>query len=148
MAWSWLDRKQAESSEWTGFLEKGVRLEGKLETTGTLRIDSTMKGTLLSEGMLILGEHARVEGEIIGNRVVILGRFTGMIRAKNRVEIHPKAIVSAEIHTPCLVIEPGSVFDGECHMPQPGEAAKPFAISIHSIAQATAEPSSAQLSPT
>jgi cytoskeletal protein CcmA (bactofilin family) len=151
MAWGWLDRKHTESSEWTGFLEKGVRLEGKLETSGTLRIDSAMKGTLVSEGMLILGEHAQVEGEIVGNRVAILGRFTGTIRAKGRVEIHPKAIVSAEVHTPCLVIEPGSVFDGECHMPQPGEGLQPVAISIRSIAPATTEPtasSPAQLSPT
>lgn len=146
MAWGWLDRKQSESSEWTGFLEKGVRLEGKLETSGTLRIDSAMKGTIVSEGMLILGEHAQVEGEILGNRVVILGRFTGIIRAKGRVEIHPKAFVSAEIHTPCLVIEPGSVFDGECHLPKPDESAKPIAIPIRSIAPATqpaAEPKTA-----
>ncbi|MGH9561260.1 MAG: bactofilin family protein [Terracidiphilus sp.] len=136
MAWAWLDKKQSEPSEWTGFLEKGVRLEGKLETSGTLRIDSAMKGTLVSEGMLILGEHAQVEGEVLGNRVIILGRFTGTIRAKGRVEIHPKAIVSAEVHTPCLVIEPGSVFDGEWHMPQNGDAAKPVAIAIHSIAPA------------
>jgi cytoskeletal protein CcmA (bactofilin family) len=113
MAWAWLDKKNSESSEWTGFLEKGVRLEGKLESSGTLRIDSAMKGTLVSEGVLILGEHAQVEGEI-----------------------HPEAIVSAEVHTPCLVIEPGSVFDGECHMPQSGDAAKPVAIPIRSIAQA------------
>jgi cytoskeletal protein CcmA (bactofilin family) len=146
MAWAWLDRKQSESSEWTGFLEKGVRLEGKLEASGTLRIDSAMKGTLVSDGMLILGEHAQVEGEIRGNRVVILGRFTGTIRAKGRVEIHPKALVSAEVHTPCLVIEPGSVFDGECHMPKSDEAAKPITIPIRSIAPATqteAEPKSA-----
>lgn len=148
MAWGWLDRKQTESPEWTGFLEKGVRLEGKLETTGTLRIDSVMKGTLVSEGMLTLGEHAQIEGEIVGNRVVIHGRFTGTIRAKGRVEIHPKAIVSAEIYTPCLVIEPGSVFDGECHLPQPAEHAKPVNISIRSMAQAATEPDAAQLSPT
>jgi cytoskeletal protein CcmA (bactofilin family) len=136
MAWAWLDRKQTESSDWTGFLEKGVRIEGKLETSGTLRIDSAMKGTLVSEGMLILGEHAQVEGEIIGNRVMIFGRFTGTIRAAGRVEVHPKAIVSAEVHTPCLVIEPGSVFDGECHMPKSSDAATPIAIPIRSIAQA------------
>ncbi len=136
MAWAWLDKKNSESSEWTGFLEKGVRLEGKLEASGTLRIDSAIKGTLVSEGMLILGEHAHMEGEILGNRVVILGRFTGTIHAKGRVEIHPKAIVSAEVHSPCLVIEPGSVFDGECHMPQSGDAVKSVTIPIRSIAQA------------
>ncbi|MDE3109007.1 MAG: polymer-forming cytoskeletal protein [Acidobacteriota bacterium] len=140
MGWAWLERKQSESSEWTGFLEKGVRLEGKLETSGTLRIDSAMKGTLVSDGTLILGEHAQVEGEIVGNRVTILGHFTGTIRAKGRVEIHPKAIVSAEVHTPCLVIEPGSVFDGECHMVHTSDATKPVTIPIHTIAQAVTEP--------
>jgi cytoskeletal protein CcmA (bactofilin family) len=140
MAWAWLDRRQSEAPEWTGFLEKGVRLEGRLEASGTLRIDSAIKGTLVSEGLLILGEHAQAEGKILGNRVIILGRFTGTIHAKGRVEIHPKAIVSAEVHTPCLAIEPGSVFDGECHMPQPADAAKPLAISIRSIAQAPQAP--------
>lgn len=143
MAWAWLDRKHVETSEWTGFLEKGVRLEGKLETSGTLRIDSAMKGTLVSDGMLILGEHAQIEGEIVGNRVVILGRFTGTIRATGRVEVHPKAIVSAEVHTPCLVIEPGGVFDGDCHMPKSNDAAKPVAIPIRSIPQTASEPKTA-----
>lgn len=137
MGWAWLDRKQSESSEWTGFLEKGVRLEGKLETSGTLRIDSAMKGTIVSESVLILGEHAQVEGEIIGNRVMIMGHFTGTIRATGRVEIHAKAIVSAEIHTPCMVIEPGSVFDGECHLPKSSAEAETIAIPIRSIAQTT-----------
>lgn len=143
MAWAWLDKKQPDASEWTGFLEKGVRLEGKLETTGTLRIDSAMKGTLVSEGVLILGQHAQVEGEIIGNRVMIFGRFTGTIRATGRIEIHPQAIVSAEVHTPCLVIEPGSVFDGECHMPKSSDTSTPLAIPIRSIAQAAREPRTA-----
>ena len=58
MALSWLDRKRQDSGEWTGFLEQGVRLEGKLESAGTFRIDCAMKGTLVSEDTLILGEHA------------------------------------------------------------------------------------------
>lgn len=135
MPWPWLERKHSQSAEWTGFLEKGVRLEGKLETTGTIRIDSVVKGSLVSDGTLILGEHAVAEGEITGNFVVIFGRFTGTIRAAARVEVHPHAIVSADVHTPCLVIEPGAVFDGDCYMPQSSDAAKPVAIPIRSIAQ-------------
>src|ERR1700689_3781269 len=112
MALGWLDRKQHDSGEWTGFIEQGVRLEGRLESAGTFRIDSAVKGTLVSEDTLILGEHAPVEGQIIGNYVVITGRFDGTIQARGRVEIQPKAIVTGEIHTPCLIIEPGAVFDG------------------------------------
>jgi len=134
MAWNWFDRKRQDPSEWTGFLERGVKIEGKIETAGTFRIDSAMKGTLVSDDSLILGENANVEGEIIGNRVVIAGRFDGSIRAKGRVEIQPSAVVTGEIHSPCVVIEPGAIFDGHCHMPAPAEPAKPVTIPIRSAA--------------
>jgi cytoskeletal protein CcmA (bactofilin family) len=131
-----LDRKRHESSEWTGFLEKGVKVEGKLESSGTFRIDSVMKGSLTSSETLILGEHAVIEGQIHGNYVVIAGRFDGVIEAKGRVEIRTKAIVTGEIHTPCLIIEPGAVFDGRCHMLAATQAAKPVTIPIRSAAHA------------
>ena len=134
MAWSWFDRKRQDPAEWTGFLEQGVKVEGKLESSGTFRIDSAFKGTLVSEDTLILGEHSTVQAEILGNHVVIAGRFDGTIRAKGRVEIQPNAIVTGEIHTPCLVIEPGAIFDGQCQMSAPTEALKPITMTIRSAA--------------
>lgn len=137
MSPSWFDRKKQEAGEWAGFLEKGVRLDGRLECPGTFRIDSSVKGILVSEEVLILGENARVEGEIHGVSVLIAGRFVGTIEAKGKVEIQPKAIVSGEIHTPCLIIEPGAVFDGQCHMLSHSQNAKPITIPIRSaVAQA------------
>jgi len=134
MAWGLFDRKHHSPAEWTGFLEQGVKVEGRLECTGTFRIDSALKGTLVSDDTLVLGEHATVQGEILGNRVIIAGRFDGSIQAKGRVEIQPNAIVTGEIGTPCLIIEPGGIFDGQCHMLAPTEAAKPVTIPIRSAA--------------
>jgi cytoskeletal protein CcmA (bactofilin family) len=131
---SWFDRKKQDPSEWTGFLDQGVKVEGKVEASGTFRIDSAMKGTLTSDDTLVLGEHASVEGTIIGNLVIIAGRFDGVIRARGGVEIQPNAIVTGEVHSPCLVIEPGAIFDGQCHMLAPTEAAKPVTIPIRSAA--------------
>src|SRR5579863_10654122 len=124
------DRKKHDPAEWTGFLEQGVKVDGKLEATGTFRIDCAMKGTLVSDDTLVLGEHASVEGTIHGNFVMIAGRFDGVIRARGRVEIQPNAIVTGEIHSPCLVIEPGAIFDGQCHMIAPSEAAKSVTVTI------------------
>lgn len=138
MAFNWFDRKRQEPSEWTGFLERGVKIDGKLETAGTFRIDSVMKGTLVSEDTLILGEHAIIEGEIVANRILIAGRFDGTIRAKGKVEIQTSAIVTGEIYSPCVVIEAGAIFDGHCHMPAPAEPAKPVTIPIRSAASAGA----------
>ena len=44
MAWAGLTASSRIPSEWTGFLEQGVKLEGKLEATGTFRIDSRDEG--------------------------------------------------------------------------------------------------------
>ena len=129
---AWFDGKKSDPAEWTGFLEQGVKVEGKLEASGTFRIDSALKGTVTSDDTLVLGEHALVEGNIHGNYVIIAGRFDGVIRARGRVEILPNAIVTGEIHSPCLVIEPGAVFDGQCHMLAPTEASKAVTIPIRS----------------
>lgn len=132
MPLGWFDRKKLEAEEWTGFLERGVRFEGQLHTTGTFRVDAAVKGFLSSDGMLILGENASVEGEISGSRVRVAGRFDGKIEARARVDIQGKATVSGEVHTACLVIEPGAVFDGNCHILDPSQSAKPVTIPIRS----------------
>src|ERR1700735_1456046 len=131
---AWFDRNRHDSGDWTGFLEQGVKLEGRLESSGTFRIDSLMKGTLVSEETLILGEHAAVEGQIDGNYVIISGRFDGVIRARGKVELKTKAIVTGEIHCPCLIIEPGAVFDGNCEMVGATETSMPVTIPIRSVA--------------
>lgn len=132
MSTSWF--KKSDASEWTGFLETGVRLEGKVEAPGTFRVDCEMKGEVVSGDTLILGEKSNFSGEIHGNYVVMAGRFDGIIQAKGKVEIKTKAIVTGEIHTPCLIIEPGAVFDGRVHMLSPAQASKPITIPVRSMA--------------
>ena len=91
MAWKWPgSSKNGVSEEWTGFIDQGVTLEGTLQLTGTFRIDGNVKGNIISEQTVVLGEGAKVEGQIEGNRVVISGRFDGVIFAKGRVEIQAK----------------------------------------------------------
>jgi cytoskeletal protein CcmA (bactofilin family) len=131
MAWRSKGReKSPEHGEFSGFIDKGVRFEGTLEASGVFRVDAQMKGNLLSSHSLTLGEDARVEGQIEGNHVVIFGKFDGVIFAKGRVEIQAKGVVTGEIHTPCLVIEAGGIFDGRCHMLAASESTKPLTIPI------------------
>ncbi len=131
MAWRSKGRdKEPQEHDFTGFLDKGVRLEGTIEAPGVFRVEAQLKGTVISTHSLILGEKARVEGQIEGNHVVIAGKFDGVIFAKGRVEIQAKGVVTGEIHSPCLVIEAGGIFDGQCHMLAASESAKPLMIPI------------------
>ncbi len=136
MTWKWSSRDNlAGSEDWIGFLDKGVRLEGTLELAGTFRLNAQFKGNIISNDRLLLGESARVDGQIEGNHVVISGRFDGVIFAKGRVEIQAQGVVTGEIHTPCLVIEPGGIFDGRCHMLASAEATKPLTIPFRAVSQ-------------
>jgi cytoskeletal protein CcmA (bactofilin family) len=128
-------RTRTSPGDWSGFLDKAVRFEGTLEVPGTFRIEAAIKGTIISDGSLTLGEGARVEGDIQGNHVVVAGRFDGVIFAKGRVEILPKGIVTGDIHAPCVVIEAGGIFDGQCHMMAANAAGKPITIPIRAAQQ-------------
>lgn len=131
MASRWLGRKSNGSSQWAGFIDSGVSFEGKLTVSGIFRIDGELKGNITAEHGLLLGENARVEGQIDAGDVTIAGRFDGQIFAKERVEIQPKGVVTGEIHSPCLIIQPGGILDGQCHMlSSASEAIEPIAVPI------------------
>ena len=139
MAWKWPSATKpgsGSSEEWTGFIDQGVTLEGTLTVTGTFRIDGNVKGNIISEQTVILGEGAKVEGQIEGDRVVISGRFDGVIFAKGRVEIEAKGVVTGEVHSPCMVIDPGGIFDGRCHMLASSDTATTVTIPIRAASTA------------
>ena len=95
MAWKWPgSSNNGTSEEWTGFIDQGVLLEGTLTVTGTFRVDGHIKGNIISEHTVILGENAKVEGQIEGNRVVIAGRFDGILSWKLRFTF--RALTSRE----------------------------------------------------
>jgi cytoskeletal protein CcmA (bactofilin family) len=137
MAWKWPSAaKNGNSEEWTGFIDQGVTLEGTLTLKGMFRIDGNVKGNIISEQTVVLGERARVEGQIEGNRVVIAGRFDGVIFAKGRVEIEAKGVVTGEVHSPCMMIDPGGIFDGRCHMLASSDASTGVTIPIRAASSA------------
>ncbi len=64
MAWKWPgSSKNGVSEEWTGFIDQGVTLEGTLQLTGTFRIDGNVRGNIISEQTVVLGEGARSKGK-------------------------------------------------------------------------------------
>ena len=63
MAWKWTAANKngaTSSEEWTGFIDQGVTLEGTLTVSGTFRIDGNVKGNIISEQTVVLGDGAKV----------------------------------------------------------------------------------------
>jgi cytoskeletal protein CcmA (bactofilin family) len=103
----------------TGVIEQGCEFEGKLAFQGTVRINGTFRGDVFTPDTLIIGEGARVQGQVDAGTVVISGEFSGSIRAKHRVEIHRPAIFKGDIVTPSLRVDEGVIFEGNSKMVHP-----------------------------
>ena len=92
---------------------------------GILRVDGYAKGPLHSlTGTLILSEAAELESDIFVATAIIDGCLRGDIHATERVELLSHARVIGNIESPAVAIQPGAVFDGECHfLPAPFKSA-------------------------
>jgi len=100
----------------SGLLEKGCEFEGKLTFEGTVRINGKFSGEIFSDGTLIVGEGALLDGKVDVGSILIHGEVSGSIRAKDRIEMHAPAVVQSDITAQTLVIDEGVVFEGSCAM--------------------------------
>jgi cytoskeletal protein CcmA (bactofilin family) len=112
-----------------GFLDRGARVDGTLTFDDVFRIDGIVKGTILSEHELVIGDGATVEGEIRVGRLAVSGTVRGVVHARERIEIHAGARIFAELHTPALLVEEGAVIQGPVETgPAAGQSAPPEKI--------------------
>ncbi|MEP6993363.1 MAG: polymer-forming cytoskeletal protein [Acidobacteriota bacterium] len=109
-------KARGEGTTLNGFLDKGSHLKGELSFEETFRIDGKFEGKIPAGSELILGDSAEVDAEIHVDRVSINGTLKGSVRAAERIELHPRARVSANLQTPVLRIEEGAYFQGSCDM--------------------------------
>ncbi len=100
----------------TTLLDRGCRFEGKLTFEGSVQINGAFRGEIFSDGILVIGEGAEVEGKIEVDCVSIRGKVNGTIHARTRIEMYPPAEVYGDITAPALVVQEGAVFDGNCSM--------------------------------
>lgn len=97
-------------------LGRGTRFEGKLTFEGTVRIDATFIGFIITNDVLVVGEAARIDAQITCGTIIIHGEVNGNIQAKTAVEIRQGGKLRGDIETGSLAIEKGSFFQGACRM--------------------------------
>lgn len=104
------------AEELNGFMDEGTEFIGELRFRDTFRIDGKLKGKVVSEHTLIVGESGQVEAEIDCAVISIKGTLSGRVHARQRIELLAGARVQATLVSPRLVIEEGAVFQGQCDM--------------------------------
>ena len=119
-----LKMKAFAAEELNGFLDEGTELSGELRFRDVMRVDGRVKGRIVSDNTLIIGETGQVDAEIDCGVVPIRGRVTGQVHGRQRIELLSGCRVLATLVSPKLLIEDGAFFQGDCRMGGPAEAAK------------------------
>lgn len=123
----------------TGFIGKGVVIEGRLSFEDTVRIDGTFKGVISAAGTLVVGDGGYVEGDLTVGAAIITGDVKGTLEASDRVELRSPGRMLGDIKTPNLIIGEGVIFEGSCIMLKKNPNALPETVPYGSEAEKKAE---------
>src|SRR5690242_15019796 len=93
-------------------LNSDVEIKGNLRFAGELTLEGKLEGEINSDGTLHLGDSAVVNGNINVGSVVVRGKNTCNINAKDKIEIKAKTELFGDIRATKLVIEEGITFVG------------------------------------
>jgi len=93
------------------FISNDIVVTGDVVSEGELRIEGVIKGNVRSF-IIIIGEEGRIEGDLIGDSVTVLGNVAGNIRGVE-VNLCEGCEVHGNILHEKLRIENGAVFEGQ-----------------------------------
>jgi excisionase family DNA binding protein len=110
--------KRDKRSEPEKILDVDASMQGSLifKDPVNLRINGRFDGTLSTKGSLMIGEHAVVNADIVGDIIIIAGKVNGHVRAIKELKMVSPARVMGDIKTPLLSVAEGAVFEGNCKM--------------------------------
>jgi cytoskeletal protein CcmA (bactofilin family) len=92
----------------------GSFIRGDLKISGFIRIDGDLDGSLETGGKVIVGESARIRGDIRARVITVGGVVQGDIVAPEGVIILSSGLVIGNILTKRLVVEESVVLNGSC----------------------------------
>jgi cytoskeletal protein CcmA (bactofilin family) len=107
---------EGTKSEEATVISKGVKIEGKLSCSGNIRLDGEVQGDISSQGVVIIGENGKVNGQINADSITIGGKVAGTLKAKDKVVLETKANLKGDIITKILMMEAGAIFNGNTKM--------------------------------
>jgi len=97
----------------------GTSIKGEIKCNGDMRIDGTLIGSINSKGKLVVGPSGVIEGEIACQSADFSGNIKATVNVTELLQLKASAILSGDVTTNKLAIEPGAKFTGTCKMHEP-----------------------------
>jgi len=87
-------------------------LAGNISAGGFTRIDGSIRGNVAAKGRVVIGERARMKGNVTGTNITIGGVVAGNIIADGHLVILSTAIVIGDIITRRIQADDGCFVNG------------------------------------
>ena len=88
----------------------GLAITGNLESKGEIQVEGAVQGDIHCE-RIVVGEQARIQGNLVANDIIVRGSLIGSIRGNN-VTVQSSSRVEGDIFHRVLTMEQGAFFEG------------------------------------
>lgn len=95
-------------------LGPGSTISGDIKVNGFVRVDGDIDGNLIATGNVIIGEKARILGNIQAKTITIGGIVKGNVIASQSVQLLSSSVVIGDITTRRIRADENVVLHGHC----------------------------------
>lgn len=103
-----------------GFLinqfSEGTSIHGDIQSSGDIRVDGVIHGTVNCASKIAIGKTGKVEGDVVCGSADIEGRIKGTLKVNDILVLKKTAVIDGDIIAAKFVMEEGAVFNGTCTM--------------------------------
>jgi cytoskeletal protein CcmA (bactofilin family) len=93
----------------------GMKVNGDVETEGTIRIEGRVEGTVRAGKAVVVGKDGKIKGDIFTQDAVVGGEVNGTIVAESRIELQATCVVDGEIRARRIQLDEGGRVNGKVH---------------------------------
>jgi cytoskeletal protein CcmA (bactofilin family) len=113
----------------------GTVIEGDIKSSGDLRVDGTVYGSIHSKAKVVIGSTGVVEGDVNSQNADVSGCIKGKSTISELLFLKSSAKITGDIVTGKLVVEVGASFTGTCNMGPVIKDIKPIDKPADSVKQ-------------
>lgn len=95
---------------------KDTVIKGDVESSGDIRVDGKLIGSLKSNGKIVVGQTGCIEGDMTCKQADISGVVKGVLKCEELTTLKATSRVELDMTTKQLCIEVGAIFTGKCQM--------------------------------
>ena len=95
---------------------ENLKVIGKIEGKGNLRIDGIVEGDISYDGNIVVGEDGKIFGNVKAKDISLAGTIEGNINSETKLVILPTGKLIGDLVVPSFVVHENAIFEGNCKM--------------------------------